>query len=227
MNLDKKKSLVVVLSGGIDSAVVLYEAMRKVDKVSLFHGYYSKPSSQHELALAKSMSQSLGIPLEVVDFSGITKMQVGYVDPIQIAADEADMKAEELTASNAISGYHTLLSAAAYFAQITDKDAIAVGLIAEQAANRPKIREALNSFESGISYMNPDGGNFSILTPLLDMQKSEVIKAGIDLGVPFEKTWSCSAAIQSHIHCGKCGQCVERRNAFKELGVDDPTNYAD
>jgi 7-cyano-7-deazaguanine synthase len=50
-----------------------------------------------------------------------------------------------------------------------------------------------------------------------------LVKRGYELGVPFEKTWSCYAG--SNKHCGKCGTCVERREAFELVGLSDPTQY--
>jgi 7-cyano-7-deazaguanine synthase len=55
------------------------------------------------------------------------------------------------------------------------------------------------------------------------MNKSDLVKLGIELGVPFEKTWSCYAG--GKLHCGKCGTCVERKEAFELIGLSDPTKY--
>ncbi|OCJ65507.1 hypothetical protein A6U97_27690 [Agrobacterium tumefaciens] len=222
----KHDRVVIVLSGGIDSSVLLYSAIEAGKQVTLFHGYYNKPSSQHELAFAKWASQNFRLPLEVVDLSGITSMQVGYVDPVQIASDEADMKAEELNNENAISGFHTLISAVAYFTQITRNAAFALGLIAEQAARRPDLRIALDLFEQFLQKLNPNAAAPSLLSPLLGLAKKDVIKLGAQLSVPFERTWSCSAAIQSSNHCGVCSQCIERKQAFIDAGVVDVTTYS-
>ncbi|MBA1348562.1 7-cyano-7-deazaguanine synthase [Rhizobium sp. WYCCWR 11146] len=226
INLGNQDKLVVILSGGIDSSVLLYSAVDAGKQVTLFHGYYNKPSSQHELAFAKWASQIFHLPLEIVDLSGITSMQVGYVDPIQIASDEADMKAEELNNENAISGFHTLISVAAYFTQITGNEAFALGLISEQAARRPDLRNALDLFEQFIGKLNPLAPPPTILSPLVNMPKKDVIKLGAKLGVPFDRTWSCSAAIQSSKHCGVCAQCTERKQAFADAGVVDITDYS-
>lgn len=61
--------------------------------------------------------------------------------------------------------------------------------------------------------------------PLLTKTKAEIASLGAELGVPFEKTWSCYKG--GKIHCGKCGTCVERKEAFQLAGVEDPTAYED
>lgn len=226
IDFGKKDKVVVVLSGGIDSSVLLHALIDAEKQVTLLHGYYNKPSSQHELAFAKWASQNFRVPLEIVDLSGITSMQIGYVDPIQIASDEADMKAEELNNENAISGFHTLISVASYFAQITGNEALALGLILEQAARRPDLMNALDLFEQFIGKLNPLATPPAILAPLASIPKKDVIKLGAKLNVPFDRTWSCSAAIKSSKHCGVCAQCTERKQAFADAGVADITDYS-
>lgn len=225
LDFGEASKVVVVLSGGIDSSVLLYSALDSGKSVSLFHGHYSKPSSQNELAFAKWASSHHRLPLEVVDMSGITSMQVGYVDPVFIAADEADMKAEQLGRDNVTSGFYTMVSAAAYYAQITDVDTVAFGLIRSQAERRPGLEESFGLFSDFIAHLNPTAPRLLIKTPLINHAKSEVVKLGQSLGVPFEKTWSCSSAAQFLLHCGVCSQCEERKQAFAEAGVDDPTQY--
>jgi 7-cyano-7-deazaguanine synthase len=61
--------------------------------------------------------------------------------------------------------------------------------------------------------------------PFVSLTKADIVKLGSELGVPFERTWSCYKG--GELHCGRCGTCVERREAFYLAGVDDPTIYAD
>ena len=68
------------------------------------------------------------------------------------------------------------------------------------------------------------GASFAIEAPFARMHKSDVIRRGVELGVPFELTLSCMQP-QGGQHCGQCSKCRERRDAFREVGVDDPTPY--
>jgi 7-cyano-7-deazaguanine synthase len=69
-----------------------------------------------------------------------------------------------------------------------------------------------------------DWQKVSLHRPFVDISKADIVKIGHDLNVPFEKTWSCYKGLE--LHCGKCGTCVERREAFYLAGVEDPTEYA-
>jgi 7-cyano-7-deazaguanine synthase len=65
---------------------------------------------------------------------------------------------------------------------------------------------------------------FEVRAPFLHLTKDQIVRIGADLGVPFEETWSCY--LGGEVHCGRCGTCVERREAFDLAGVPDPTAYA-
>lgn len=225
LNFGPGNKVVVVLSGGIDSSVVLHAALSQGMAITVFHGVYGKPSSQRELAFAKWTAQTHRLPIEIVDLAGITAMQVGYVDPIEIAADEADMKFPELANDGSVSGFHTLISAAAYFTQITRNNTLALGLIREQAEKRPELESALSAFGGFISMLNPGAPPLHLAAPLIGLAKSEVVKLGSSLNVPFDRTWSCSSPTQAIDHCGVCTQCNERKDAFTKARVNDPTSY--
>jgi 7-cyano-7-deazaguanine synthase len=64
----------------------------------------------------------------------------------------------------------------------------------------------------------------SILSPFLNLNKGEIVRLGADLGVDYARTWSCYCG--QELHCGKCGTCVERKEAFVQAGVCDPTEYS-
>jgi 7-cyano-7-deazaguanine synthase len=61
------------------------------------------------------------------------------------------------------------------------------------------------------------------LTPFLNKDKASIMRIGLKLGVPFENTWSCSVSVEKH--CGRCADCVARKQAFGEVGLADPTRY--
>ena len=81
-----------------------------------------------------------------------------------------------------------------------------------------KFTMAIKSGNDG--YIHP---NFQVVAPFVNSSKAEIAKLGSELGVPFEETWSCYNG--GEIHCGRCGTCVERAEAFHLAGVEDPTTY--
>jgi 7-cyano-7-deazaguanine synthase len=89
---------------------------------------------------------------------------------------------------------------------------------------RPEFIEALNKtlLVANAGFVS-DG--FGVHAPFMNMHKSQIVTLGAELGVPFEKTWSCYKG--GDIHCGRCSTCVERIEAFQLAHVDDPTEYED
>jgi 7-cyano-7-deazaguanine synthase len=81
------------------------------------------------------------------------------------------------------------------------------------------------TLRDAIASGNWDAGNFNILTPFLDMSKAQIVQLAAELKVDLANTWSCYEG-DGDAHCGKCGTCVERREAFVLAGVEDPTIYA-
>jgi 7-cyano-7-deazaguanine synthase len=69
-----------------------------------------------------------------------------------------------------------------------------------------------------------DWGPLRVLAPFVGWDKAAVVRRGVELGVPFELTWSCYNG--GAAHCGRCGTCLDRRKAFEKAGVPDPTQYA-
>ena len=83
---------------------------------------------------------------------------------------------------------------------------------------RPKFAEAMDQ-----ALKLCDWNSVSLYRPFVLLSKQDLVRKGKELGVPFEKTWSCYAG--NDIHCGKCGTCVERKEAFELVGLSDPTEY--
>jgi len=83
---------------------------------------------------------------------------------------------------------------------------------------RPEFVEAMDNAASLC-----DWHRIRIVRPFIAMTKTDIVRLGAELGVPFERTWSCYKG--GRLHCGRCGTCVERREAFQTAGVHDPTTY--
>ena len=87
---------------------------------------------------------------------------------------------------------------------------------------RPAFAESFSRMQH---YALQDIAEIKLLTPFINISKAEIIRIGSTLNVPFSETWSCYKG--EDIHCGKCGTCVERQEAFFIAGVEDPTTYFD
>jgi 7-cyano-7-deazaguanine synthase len=101
--------------------------------------------------------------------------------------------------------------------------------IATHAGDHPIYPDCRPSFMMAFQTMQDralgEGNEIALWTPYINISKASIVETGYVLGVPYEKTWSCYEG--GEIHCGRCGTCVERKEAFREACVIDPTSYRD
>jgi 7-cyano-7-deazaguanine synthase len=180
-----------------------------------------------ELQYAARIAGLLRSPHEVVDVSGLGRLltgsaltDTGVAVPDGYYTDES-MRATVVPNRNAI-----MLDVAVAVAVARGVDAVAFGAHAGDHAIYPDCRrEFVDSFARSARVANAgllvDG--FEVLAPLLGFSKAEIVRLGEALGVPFERTWSCYRG--EAVQCGTCGTCTERREAFEQAGVADPTVY--
>ena len=207
-----------IISGGLDSAVLAY-TLEKLVLVSFDYGQRHVKEIEH----AEAIARSLGLPLSVIDISTIGRMLSGsaLTDDVDVPDGRYDDKSMAVTIvpnRNAI-----LLSIAYGVAVARGLDAVAIGVHAGDHAIYPDCRlEFIQQFEAMAQLAT--ASHIAVVAPFVNKTKAEIVKLGNDLGVPFELTWSCYKGRE--IHCGVCGTCYERREAFELAGVVDPTIYA-
>lgn len=118
-----------------------------------------------------------------------------------------------------------LLSIATSYAETRGAEAIFIGVQASDYAGYPDCRpEFVEAFQKVISLGTSDETNIRLMTPFVNLNKTEILKKGLKLGVPYEDTWSCYKS--NHPACGRCDSCYYRLKAFEEIGVKDPIDYA-
>ena len=117
-----------------------------------------------------------------------------------------------------------LLSAAASWAEVLGAQAIFVGAVWEDSSGYPDCRPVFyEAFEEAIRQGTRPETEIRVVTPVIGMKKSEIVRKGLELAVPFEKTWSCYQAAERA--CGRCESCRLRLRGFREAGHADPIPY--
>jgi 7-cyano-7-deazaguanine synthase len=116
-----------------------------------------------------------------------------------------------------------LLAIAAGFAESRESNGLVIAAHSGDHAIYPDCRESFLAAMAKALELGTYAG-ITLLQPFVHMDKAAIARRGQELGVDFSKTWSCYAG--GEIHCGECGTCVERREAFELAGVPDPTTYA-
>lgn len=218
---------VVVCSGGIDSVTLAYHVAQTVRpyNLALISFDYGQKHAK-ELLYAEAIAERLGAAWHFVDLTSVTPLltsaltTTGAVIPEGHYADE-NMKATVVPNRNAI-----MLSIAFGLAASMGAEAVYAGFHAGDHPIYPDCRaEFANAFETMERIALEGIASVSLITPFIASTKANIVSHGHQLEVPFVDTWSCY--VGGELHCGKCGTCVERKIAFRDAGVIDPTMYVD
>jgi 7-cyano-7-deazaguanine synthase len=221
---------VVVCSGGLDSVTAAYAARADLgyEHLVLVAVDYGQ-RHRKELHCARAAAEALGAQYRHVDLTGLAVALSGsaLTDPTVDVPDghyaEDTMRATVVPNRNAI-----LLSVAVGIAVAEGANAVVLGVHGGDHYIYPDCRPGFLTAIEAAMVEATDGfavPGFRIVAPFLRGTKVDVAAAAGRLGVPIAETWSCYRG--GEIHCGRCGTCVERREALHFAGVDDPTEYDD
>ena len=219
--------VVVLLSGGLDSATVLAQARADGNECYTLSFEYGQ-RHRAELDAAKRISVSLGasehreVPVPVGLYGGSA-----LTDP-DIAVPEHGGDGIPVTyvpARNTV-----FLSLALGWAEVLSAEAIYIGVNAIDYSGypdcRPEFIEAFQALAALATKQGVEGRPVRIEAPLIELSKVQIIELGIALGVDYGLTVSCYRADARGRACGRCDSCRLRREGFEAAGVEDPTRYA-
>lgn len=220
---------VILLSGGLDSSTVLYQAKAdSCDCYALSFDYQQR--HRRELEAARAIASSAGVvEHQVVSFdlrlwggSALTDTKIELPSDRSVAEMAQNIPVTYVPARNTI-----FLSFALAYAEAISAERVYIGVNALDYSGYPDCRpdyiQAMQEvFQLGTK-QGREGEPIKIVAPLIKLKKTEIIQLGNSLGVPWEKTWSCYAG--EKISCGVCDSCRLRLAAFAELGLKDPLSY--
>lgn len=217
---------VVLASGGMDSCVTTAIAARESDELAMLHVSYGQRTEAREY---KAFN-------DIADFYGVTKRLVASLDYLaKIGGSSLTDQTIEISRANLLStkiptsyvpfrNAH-LLSIATSWAEVIGANCIYIGAVAEDSSGYPDCRpEYYEVFNRLIAVGTKPETSINIITPVITMQKSEIIQRGIELNAPLQLTWSCYQT--EDYACGECDSCALRLRGFQEAGVRDPISYA-
>lgn len=205
---------VVLLSGGLDSTTLLYH-LRATGEVVVPVGFDYGQRHVRELESARAICAGLGLQYQVFTMPNLQAVKPPVPDGHY---EEESMKATVWPNRNMV-----MLSIAVGYAVDRQHDTVAYAAHGGDHAIYPDCRPDF------VGYMRLaiKAGNWhqvGLYAPFVMMSKAEIVSIGRQVGVPFDLTWSCYRGQARH--CGTCGTCTERREAFQKSGVPDPTDYA-
>lgn len=218
--------VVTTLSGGLDSVTLAHVLVDEGHEVVALSYDYGQRHTK-ELQFAASCAARLDADHHIVDLRSVGALLTGSaLTDAEMAVPEghytdASMAATVVPNRNAI-----MLSVAVGVAVARGAVAVATAVHAGDHPIYPDCRPAfIDAIQHEARVANEgfiDPG-FEVRAPFLHLGKDEIVRRGAAVGVPFGETWSCY--VGGALHCGRCGTCVERREAFELAGVDDPTAY--
>lgn len=231
--MNDSRKAVVLLSGGMDSCVSAAIASERhgTEKLALLHAGYGQRTQRRERRAFE----------EIADFYGVRERLIVQLDHFRaiggsaltdekIAVPENELGASGPPHGSAIPVTYVpfrnahFLSVAVSWAEAMGAGAIYIGAVAEDSSGYPDCRpEYYRVFQELIRAGTRPETKIEIVTPVIALKKSEIIRRGVELGAPLHLTWSCYQ--DEEAACGACDSCLLRLRAFAEAGVADPIAY--
>lgn len=217
-----KPPVAVLLSGGMDSTTALAHALTDADPArsrAIFVDYGQRHIVERESAHA--VAQHYGVPLTVLDLTGFGRSVSSALTNPDVPVPHGHYAADNMAITVVPNRNATMLSAAAGIASQAGARHL---YTAVHAGDHAVYADCRPDFIKALSRATVLSCGVEILAPFVYMDKAAIARHGDRLRVPYHLTWSCYEGGAEH--CGRCGTCIERAEAFRDAGLDDPTLYA-
>jgi 7-cyano-7-deazaguanine synthase len=220
----KKVCSVVLLSGGMDSCVCAALAMRDTDAAAL-HVSYGQLTEKRERQAFERICDRLGITRRLTIRDESFKMIGGsaLIDSGIDVPEAGEQIGAEIPVTYVPFRNAHFLSAAVSWAEVLDAEKIYIGAVEQDSSGYPDCRPAYYQAFNAVIKTGTREGKIEVVTPLIALRKAEIVKLGLELGAPFDLTWSCYS--HEDKACGVCESCVLRQRAFAEVNAEDPIPY--
>ncbi len=219
----RKPRAVVLLSGGMDSCVCAALAVRDCEAAAL-HISYGQRTEERERDSFQMICDRLGIQKRLIVRNEALRLIGGSAltdEKIQVPDSRAlshDIPVTYVPFRNA-----HFLAVAVSWAEVLGASKIYIGAVEQDSSGYPDCRPAYYEAFNEVIEAGTKAGGIEVVTPLIAMRKSEIVRLGLELGAPFDLTWSCYS--REDRACGVCDSCVLRLRAFREAGSVDPLPY--
>tara|TARA_B100001167_G_scaffold177970_1_gene132729 strand:- start:511 stop:1185 length:675 start_codon:yes stop_codon:yes gene_type:complete len=219
-------SHVLIVSGGMDSATLAHMCVKEGGSPYLITFDYGQKHKK-EIEYARLLAENVGAPHQVVDISNIQNLLGGSA----LTDDRIEVPEGHYAASNmaitVVPNRNAIFLTIAYGAAVSFQSKF-VGAAMHSGDHtiypdcRPEFVDIFGTMQK-IATEGTGDADLSLWTPFIDKSKAEIAQIGLNMDLNYEETWSCYKG--DRLHCGKCGTCVERKEAFKLIGATDPTRY--
>jgi 7-cyano-7-deazaguanine synthase len=219
-----KPRAIVLLSGGMDSCVCAALAARDHEAAAL-HISYGQRTESRELRSFTTICDRLGIRTRLAIRNEALKAIGGSaLTDENIAVPESQAIGHDIPVTYVPFRNAHFLSVAVSWAEVLRASKIYIGAVEQDSSGYPDCRPAYYEAFNRVIRLGTKEGGVEVVTPLIRMRKAEIVRLGLELGAPFDLTWSCYS--REDRACGVCDSCALRLRAFQDAGALDPVPYA-
>ena len=226
MAVESKKDAVILLSGGLDSCVTAAIAAEDY-QIALLHASYGQRTEARERRAFEEIADHYGVTSIrrlSIDLPHLGQIGGSSLTDGDIPVGEAKLDSTEVPTSYVPFRNAHLLAAAVSWAEVLGAAKVFIGAVWEDSSGYPDCRpEYFETFDRVVALGTRAETNIGIVTPVISLQKEEIVRRGIALGAPLHLTWSCYQ--NEEVACGNCDSCALRRRAFDRAGSRDPIPY--
>jgi len=222
--MKNKKIAIVAVSGGLDSCVTAAIANNKYD-LALAHINYGQRTQDRELKAFNDIADFYNAKKRIIiDFNHLAKIGGSSLTDKSIKINDADLESKEIPSSYVPFRNANILTACVSWAEVIGAEAVFIGAVFEDSSGYPDCRpDFFSAFNSVIDLGTKPETKIRIETPIIHMNKDEIIQKGNELNAPLHLTWSCYQSEDEA--CGVCDSCALRLRGFQKLGIEDPIPY--
>ena len=222
---EEKKRAVVLLSGGMDSCVCATLAAHDYDAAAL-HISYGQRTEERERQSFLAICQRLNIQDKlVVRNEALRAIGGSALTDENIAVPESHAIGQDIPVTYVPFRNAHFLSVAVSWAEVLGAEKIFIGAVEQDSSGYPDCRPAYYEAFNQVIKTGTKEGTIEIVTPLIHLRKAEIVRLGLELGAPFDLTWSCYS--RQDQACAICDSCVLRLRAFAAAGAKDPIPYVE
>lgn len=219
-----------LVSGGMDSLTCAAIANASGHELQFLHLNYGQRTEERELRAFHDIAKFYNVPREkrlVVDIKHLTQIGGSSLTDPDMPVTEPDLDSKEIPTSYVPFRNAHILSVAVSWSEVTGASFIFIGAVEEDSSGYPDCRpEYYETFNRLIAVGTKPETDIEIMTPIIHMKKSEIVKTALAHGAPLQLSWSCYQN-NGDLACGNCDSCALRLKGFREAGVRDPISYED
>ncbi len=222
-----KPPAIVLASGGMDSCVTAAIAAQE-HELAMLHVNYGQRTEKREETAFLDICDFFEVPEKRRWITNIDHLKIiggSSLTDDRISVTRADLQSQEVPSSYVPFRNAHLIAIAVSWAEVTGAVKIFIGAVEEDSSGYPDCRKSFfAAYNQLIQLGTKPGTHLRVVTPVIHLVKSEIIRLGLRLNAPLHLTWSCYQ--NQDTACGECDSCALRLRGFQKAGVDDPLPYA-